>query len=303
MPTRIYELASTITQDSSNAYDKAKAIESYLRHFEYTLDIPLPNPNLDVVDYFLFDLQKGYCDYFASAMVVLSRAAKIPARIAVGYSTGQYDYARQIFVVTEDNAHAWPEIYIPPYGWIPFEPTTSLIPFSWDTHSDYSLTIPNENDPGDMVNEEDSFWLNLLILAGSIIGLLIAGFIWYRLSTSKTRKSQLNHQIEKIYQRMNRHLTSAFISPQPSRTPLELYQDVVVILNKQGSSQLNQHLINQIEKNIQNITDLYIQGIYSPGPLSISQVNKAKQNLSKLLTQTRILKIYLIISRSVMQIL
>ncbi|MDF1519011.1 MAG: transglutaminase-like domain-containing protein [Brevefilum sp.] len=297
MPQRVYELASTITQDSSSVYDKAKAIESYLRQFEYSLDIPTPNPNLDVVDYFLFDLQKGYCDYFASAMVILSRSVNIPARIAVGYATGQYDYARQIFVVTEDNAHAWPEIYIPPYGWVPFEPTTSLIPFSWDTHSDYSMTFPNVNDPGDMANEESSIWLNLFILAGSIFVLLVAGFVWYRLSTLKTRKSQVNQQIEKIYQRMNKHLTGAFISPQLSRTPHELYQDAADFLNKQGSSQLNKRLKNQIEKNIHNITNLYIQGIYSPGPLSISQVNTARQNLSKLLTQTRILKIFLIISR------
>jgi transglutaminase-like putative cysteine protease len=297
LPARIYELASTITQDSSNVYEKAKAIESYLRQFEYALDIPTPDPNLDVVDYFLFDLQKGYCDYFASAMVILSRAANIPARIAVGYATGQYDYARQIFVVTEDNAHAWPEIYMPPYGWVPFEPTTSLIPFSWDAYSNYPNTIPNENVPGDIVKEEDSIWLNLLIFAGSLIVLLVAGFTWYRLSLAKTRKSQLNHQIEKIYQRMKIHLIGAYISPQPSRTPLELYQDVVAFLNKQGSSQLNQRLINQIDKNIHNITDLYIQGIYSPGPLSISQVNTARQNLNKLLTQTRILKIFLIISR------
>jgi len=297
LPARIYELASTITKDSSTTYDKAKAIESYLRQFEYTLDIPTPNPNIDVVDYFLFDLQKGYCDYFASAMVILSRAANIPARIVVGYATGQYDYARQMFVVTEENAHAWPEIYIPPYGWVPFEPTTSLIPFSWDTYTDYPLTVPNENDPGDMVNEESSIWLNLLILAGSIIVLLVAGFIWYRLSTSKTRKLQLNHQIEKIYQRMKRHLTGVFISPKPSITPLELQQDIVDFLNKQQSSRLGQQLIRLINKNIQNITDLYIQGIYSRGSLSINQVNTARQNLSKLLTQTRILKIFLIISR------
>jgi len=298
VPTRVYDLASTITKDEHNTYDKVKAIESYLRQFEYTLDIPAPEPDQDIVDYFLFDLQKGYCDYFASAMVVLSRAANIPARIAVGYSTGQYDYARQIFVVTEANAHAWPEIYIAPYGWVPFEPTASLIPFSWDTDKDFSTTIEDENIQDDLENKENPLWLNLLILAGILTVIILTGFLWCKIVSLKTQSSHVNQQIEKIYLRMKRHLTRIFVSPKSSRTPLELQEEVVDFLNKQKTSRLSERIISLIDKNIREITNLYIQGIYSPGPLSISQVDVARQNLGKLFTHTRILKFLFILTRS-----
>jgi hypothetical protein len=68
-------------------------------------------------------LQRGYCDYYATAMVVLARLAGIPARLAVGYSTGDYEPEDEQYVVTELSAHSWPELYFPGFGWIPFEPT------------------------------------------------------------------------------------------------------------------------------------------------------------------------------------
>jgi hypothetical protein len=102
------------------------ALETYLRSFPYDLQVARPPEGRDVVDYFLFDLQRGYCDYFASAMVVMARSVGIPARLAVGYAMGRYDPQREAYVVTEKNGHAWPELYFLGYGWIPFEPTSGL---------------------------------------------------------------------------------------------------------------------------------------------------------------------------------
>ena len=75
------------------------------------------------MDYFLFDLQKGYCDYYASSMVVLARASGLPARLVVGYIAERYDEDLQAYVISEAEAHSWAEIYFPGYGWIEFEPT------------------------------------------------------------------------------------------------------------------------------------------------------------------------------------
>ena len=70
-----------------------------------------------------FDLQKGYCDYYATSMMVLARAAGLPARMVIGYSSGSYDVGLEVYVVTEAQAHSWVEIYFPDYGWVEFEPT------------------------------------------------------------------------------------------------------------------------------------------------------------------------------------
>lgn len=126
---RVIEEARRVTEGIDNLYDQAEAIEAYLRTFEYSLDVPAVPPDREAVEYFLFDLRRGYCDYYATAMVVMARSLGIPARLAVGYASGYYDEYRDEFSVTEAEAHSWPELYFPPYGWIPFEPTAARSPF------------------------------------------------------------------------------------------------------------------------------------------------------------------------------
>jgi len=126
LPPRVHQLVETITRGINNPYDKAKAIERYLRtHYPYDLKVPVPPKDQDVADYFLFDLKKGYCDYYATAMVVLARSSGLPSRFVSGYSSGSYDAPNAQYVVREINAHSWAEIYFPGIGWIEFEPTAS----------------------------------------------------------------------------------------------------------------------------------------------------------------------------------
>ncbi|MCP4166299.1 MAG: transglutaminase domain-containing protein [Chloroflexi bacterium] len=125
-PDRVKALAREVTAGAETPYDQAKALEAYLRGYPYNLDIPdLPEHVADIADYFLFDLQQGYCDYYATTMVVMARSLGLPARLAIGYAAGFYDNQRNRFAVTEADAHSWPEIYFPTYGWIPFEPTAA----------------------------------------------------------------------------------------------------------------------------------------------------------------------------------
>jgi transglutaminase-like putative cysteine protease len=126
VPSRVKALAIQLTATEPTAYDRAQTIEQYLRNFPYTLEVPYPPANQDLVDYFLFDLRKGYCDYYASAMVVLARAAGIPARLAIGYASGIYNLNSKRFIVTQADAHSWVEVYFPGIGWVPFEPTAGL---------------------------------------------------------------------------------------------------------------------------------------------------------------------------------
>lgn len=126
LPDRVWDLAVSLAGGAENPFDAALAIEQYLRGFEYTLELGPPPAGRDLADYFLFDLQRGYCDYFATAMVVLARAAGLPARLATGYSTGSYDPETDRYIVSSLNAHSWPELYFPGFGWVPFEPTSGV---------------------------------------------------------------------------------------------------------------------------------------------------------------------------------
>jgi transglutaminase-like putative cysteine protease len=120
---KISQLASQITASASNDYDKAVAIERYLRtHFGYTLQLPRTTPR-DPLAYFLFERKQGHCEYFASAMAVMLRTIHIPSRMVTGFRTGEFNDLTGQYVVRASNAHAWVEAYFPGYGWISFDPT------------------------------------------------------------------------------------------------------------------------------------------------------------------------------------
>lgn len=154
VPERVRFLALDLTVNQSTPYDRAKAIETYLRKIPYSLDVPGPPQGRDAVDYFLFDLKEGYCDYYATAMTVLARAAGLPARFVIGYSSGAYDSSSGTYVVTESNSHAWTEIYFSGIGWVEFEPTAgqpalirpetgSTLPSSLEGSSEQAQPQPN----------------------------------------------------------------------------------------------------------------------------------------------------------------
>jgi transglutaminase-like putative cysteine protease len=126
VPQRVLDLAHLVAGDASTRYEQVWAIEQYLRSYPYTLDLPDPPTDRDLVDYFLFELQEGYCDYYASAMVVMARAVGVPARFASGYAQGTYDHDTDRWVVTEKDGHSWAEVYFEGIGWVEFEPTAGL---------------------------------------------------------------------------------------------------------------------------------------------------------------------------------
>jgi hypothetical protein len=108
---------------AANPYDQAKAIQDALRSLVYDESRPAPPPDRDWVDYFLFSAQRGYCDDFATSMIVMLRSLGVPARLAQGYAGGSLDPQANAYVVRESIGHSWPEVYFPGYGWQRFEPT------------------------------------------------------------------------------------------------------------------------------------------------------------------------------------
>ncbi|MDT8409532.1 MAG: DUF3488 and transglutaminase-like domain-containing protein [Wenzhouxiangellaceae bacterium] len=79
-------------------------------------------------DEFLFDLRTGYCEYYASAFVVLMRAAGIPARIVTGYQGGYWQRSDNYLLVRQSDAHAWAEVWFDDQGWTRIDPTAAVSP-------------------------------------------------------------------------------------------------------------------------------------------------------------------------------
>jgi len=121
--SRVIALAKQITVSADNSYDKAAAVERYLRtNFGYTLQLPRTIPH-DPVANFLFERRQGHCEYFASAMAIMMRTLGVPSRVVNGFRTGEFNDLTSEYLVRASNAHSWVEAYFPGYGWISFDPT------------------------------------------------------------------------------------------------------------------------------------------------------------------------------------
>ncbi|EGD51981.1 transglutaminase domain-containing protein [Thermoanaerobacter ethanolicus JW 200] len=146
LPERVKDLAYSITKDKKTLYDKVKAVEEYLRQYPYSLDVPPTPSDRDFVDYFLFDLKKGYCSYYATAMVIMLRTIGIPARYVVGFRMPSAPSSDGKYRITAANAHAWVEVYFDDYGWITFEPTPNYpsLEFPMSLSNNNHLNLEND---------------------------------------------------------------------------------------------------------------------------------------------------------------
>jgi transglutaminase-like putative cysteine protease len=120
---RIPQLAAQVAGPASNNYDRAVAIERYLKsHYGYTLQLPR-SLVADPLANFLFERKQGHCEYFASSMAIMLRTLRIPARVVTGFRSDEFNDLTGNYVVRAKDAHAWVEAYFPNYGWITFDPT------------------------------------------------------------------------------------------------------------------------------------------------------------------------------------
>jgi len=126
LPPRVYDLTAEVTEGVTNPFDLAKAVEAYIREFETDMGVRTAPARRDVVDYLLFDLERGYFDYFSTAMAVMLRTQGVPARVAVGYVLDADDFEAGAFAVRKNDAYSWVEVYFPTYGWVDFNPSEEL---------------------------------------------------------------------------------------------------------------------------------------------------------------------------------
>lgn len=154
----VAQTAISVTTGAETPYDQAKAIETFLRTYEYDDGIPAPPPGRDPVEYFLFDLRRGYCDYYATAMTLMLRHLGVPARTVSGYAEGFFDEEYGYYYVTDADAHTWVEVFFPNFGWVEFEPTAGESPLNRPEGLDPTTAPQMEGDPfAGAVNPEEPF--------------------------------------------------------------------------------------------------------------------------------------------------
>jgi transglutaminase-like putative cysteine protease len=275
LPERVRNLAVQLARDQPTPYDKVMAIQNYLRQFPYSLKVPGAPADRDVADYFLFDLQKGYCDYFATTMVVLLRSVGIPARLVTGFSSGTYDDHNHRFMVVQADAHSWVEVYFPGNGWVEFEPTSNVSPFYHPGESvdqaRPALGIPKPVPPaGSWVARVN--WM-LFRQPARTLGFVLAGFailllLWFFLPFESwfLYLRPTDKAIMTIQQRLYRQGRSWGVAPDAARTPHEFAQALSAMFERSARKQPLAPVIVSLKSDVNWLTDVYTRLLFSPHP-------------------------------------
>ncbi len=286
VPDRVLVLAQEIVANQPSKYDQAKAIETFLRSYPYTLDLPAPPADRDVVDYFLFDLQRGYCDYYATSMVVLSRAVGLPARAVVGYVGGQYDEENDRYLVSEANAHTWVEIYFGEFGWIPFEPTAAI-----DLIGDDQLTLPLppelEQLPQavEIVEKGDFPWLELGL--GMSLVLMIGVWFWNKADLARLGYLDASSLALVVYQRLFKYSRWMGLGHQQSDTLYEFSSQVKKVFKDLTTGPRRAKQFQDVYHEIDQLTRLAVLANYSDLPIIEEQKNRIIKTWKNLRIQLR----------------
>lgn len=309
------ELVKEITEKVNTDYEKAKAIEKYLReNYRYTLEVNAVPEGYDFVDYFLFHGQEGYCTYFATAMAIMLRLEGIPTRYVEGYLAHE---AREegIYIVRNNNAHSWVEAYIEPIGWMTFEPTPAYpLPSELDVAeleeaSESQRDIKADADKGNALNsilmptpeiENDSFpavqslnkrvegkYLVITVLILILLGMSMKFIIRF---------------IKNIYKDIK-------ISRMPNKEKLiYLYNEIIKLIELRGiirkkgethfefADRIIYNFSSIDSKGIKDITEIFVKNKYSNYPTSdedVKIVEEYKKTMEKRIRRLLGLRTYI----------
>ncbi len=284
---QVRALARDLTATEPSPYDRALAIERYLRRFPYALDLPAPPADREIAEYFLFDLQRGYCDYYATTMVVLARAAGLPARLVTGFVGGAYDEQNNRYTVTADLAHSWPEIYFPTYGWIPFEPTSGRPAIERPAAAEPQADPESEPElePITAARRRAKWNLALRISASVLFMGVMASFGWWLLDLWRLRYLAPDKAITQLFGRLNRSGRRLGVRPELGETPHEFADRLSARLVALSSAGAGSTSLASAPEAIDWLTGLYARCLFSPYEPQAIQRGQAIRTWSRLRIQ------------------
>jgi transglutaminase-like putative cysteine protease len=258
---KIAALALEITGPYTTIHEKIIAVEHYLKsNYTYTLDVP-PSRRPPLEE-FLFYQKKGYCEYYASAMVVLLRSAGIASRLVTGFLPGEWNEIGKYYLVRQSDAHAWVEVYFPGERWLPFDPTPAVpqernavlkmtaayldwAQLKWDRYIvRYSLRDQFDfvQGAGERIGTLSDWsyslvagwkqWLHSLpdpaVAPVAILFLFLGGafFFWVKRRGFQMRKGNRLKEISAVYAEMLRLVAKKGVVKKAHQTPFEFIEHV-----------------------------------------------------------------------------
>jgi transglutaminase-like putative cysteine protease len=266
---RARQLAADVVSDAAATgfqYDIVMALTNYLQHnYRYSLELGHVPPGLDPVDWFLFDAKIGYCEQFATAEVLMLRSLGIPARLATGYSTGDYDPVLNQSIVREHDAHAWVEVWFPGHGWVPVDPSPGFAALPATKFPDHwaaggiARLIPHLSIGAPIAALGSLGVLAAIPPAVAIAFVVVLLWAWFRTRRRgiRIRSAPGESELLRLYDRVQRRLKRRRAPPE---TPLEYRHSARA---------------GPIEPLLEELTDAVNEGAYAgrwPAPKRVKEL-------------------------------
>ena len=308
---RTEELLATSPKPITSSYEKAlylaQAVKQRYSFPENPFALPPLAENEDLVEAFLFKQNGGYPDHFSTALTIMLRSIGIPARLVVGFGTGEFNPFTGLYLVKNTDAYAMTEVYFPKYGWFTFDPIPGheILPPSIEEDQTFSVLRQFWNWvagwlPSPVTSVLGSLW-NLIIrslgavisglwailsdgwvglFAGLILAIALGFFGWLGWNQWRTWRYQRwlsgLPPMESIYQQMVRILGTKGYAKHPAQTPLEY------------AKASRQHQPPTSAEVIDEISQAYVRWRYGDQKPNIKQL---RQRLRDLVKSTQQLKI------------
>jgi transglutaminase-like putative cysteine protease len=262
LPARVGDLARQIAGDAPTAYDQARALERFLRQYEYSLEVDLPPRRADPVDFFLFEMQRGYCDYYASALAVMARSLGLPARLVTGY-LAQPPNRQGAQTIYANQAHSWTEIYLGEYGWIAFEPTAAFD--AGQMTADIALApaeagiTPPPIPEADPARRPAGVWLMIGLLLALSLTLWLISYRWRQAEAGLDGAQLAYYRLQRIARRLGQ-------PTPPQQTPNEFAAALLAHLaatERPPRRWLPEETAVELAEPIWELTNLFVAQQYS----------------------------------------
>ena len=155
---RTRAMADRIRRSEATPYDQALAVQNELRAMEYVTDLGDACEPFEAFPECLLTIRQGFCQQYATTMVMVMRAMGVPTRFVTGYLPGVRD-ADGVWTVEQQALHNWAEVYFPEIGWVRFDPTPGTVGFgSVATNPDDGEELVEEApEPPEVPGPEESF--------------------------------------------------------------------------------------------------------------------------------------------------
>jgi hypothetical protein len=217
-------------------------------------------------------------------MAVLARAAGVPARLVVGYANGAYDYRRAQYIVTENYAHSWVEIYFTDIGWVEFEPTATQPAISRGEIREPTIPLVDVA-PTESLSTRQAYsflrnlpaktWIPILIL-------FFCGVLWAGFDSLRLRRLDPPQTIQTLYRRLRRLARPITGRPSRNQTAYSYAFTLIQNLSAFETSPRLKKWLSPSRHEIEKLTDLFSRSLFAPHPSTRTDANTALKNWSRL---------------------